>query len=37
MLHEGRIVWEGPTEELDCSGHPVVEQFVEGRADGSVA
>jgi phospholipid/cholesterol/gamma-HCH transport system ATP-binding protein len=37
MLHEGRIVWEGPTEELDCSGHPVVEQFVEGRADGPIS
>jgi phospholipid/cholesterol/gamma-HCH transport system ATP-binding protein len=36
MLHEGRIVWDGPVEALDCSGHPVVEQFVEGRAEGAI-
>jgi phospholipid/cholesterol/gamma-HCH transport system ATP-binding protein len=36
MLHEGRIVWQGPTEALDASGHPVVEQFVRGRADGAI-
>jgi phospholipid/cholesterol/gamma-HCH transport system ATP-binding protein len=33
MLHEGRIVWEGAIEELDASGHPAVEQFVQGRFD----
>lgn len=37
MLHEGRIVWEGPIEALDSSRHPVVEQFVEGRADGTIS
>ncbi|HEX8443071.1 MAG TPA: ATP-binding cassette domain-containing protein [Allosphingosinicella sp.] len=36
MLHDGQIVWQGPREALDCSGHPVVEQFVEGRAEGPI-
>jgi phospholipid/cholesterol/gamma-HCH transport system ATP-binding protein len=34
MLHEARIVWEGGTEALDASRHPMVEQFVLGRSDG---
>jgi phospholipid/cholesterol/gamma-HCH transport system ATP-binding protein len=36
MLHVGHIVWQGPVEALNCSGNPVVEQFVEGRADGPI-
>lgn len=32
LLHEGRIVWRGPAREVDGSGHPLVEQFVNGRA-----
>ncbi len=33
MLHGGRIIWEGPVEELDRSGSAPVEQFVRGRPD----
>lgn len=36
MLHEGRIVWHGPSSELDRSGDPVVDQFVHGRAEGPI-
>jgi phospholipid/cholesterol/gamma-HCH transport system ATP-binding protein len=36
MLHEGRIVWQGPTAEIDRSDNPYVEQFVHGRADGPI-
>ena len=36
MLHGGRIVWEGPVDELDRSGSGHVEQFVHGRPDGPV-
>jgi phospholipid/cholesterol/gamma-HCH transport system ATP-binding protein len=36
MLHEGRIVWDGPREALDASGNPVVDQFVHGRAEGPI-
>lgn len=35
MLAGGRIVWEGPVGVLDCSGHPLVERFVRGRAGDS--
>jgi phospholipid/cholesterol/gamma-HCH transport system ATP-binding protein len=36
MLHEGRLVWQGPREALESSGHPVVDQFVHGRAEGPI-
>ena len=36
MLHEGRIVWHGPTEEIDRSGNPFVDQFINGRAEGPI-
>ena len=36
MLHNGRIVWHGPTAEIDSSGNPYVDQFVHGRADGPI-
>jgi phospholipid/cholesterol/gamma-HCH transport system ATP-binding protein len=36
MLHEGRIVWHGPTGEIDHSGNPYVDQFINGRAHGPI-
>ncbi len=36
MLHNGQIVWRGPTAQLDTSGNAMVEQFVAGRADGPI-
>ncbi|HEX3412911.1 MAG TPA: ATP-binding cassette domain-containing protein [Stellaceae bacterium] len=36
MLHGGRIVWHGPTAEIDHSGNPYVDQFIHGRADGPI-
>jgi len=36
MLHEGRIVWHGPTEEIARSGNPFVDQFINGRAEGPI-
>jgi phospholipid/cholesterol/gamma-HCH transport system ATP-binding protein len=36
MLHNGRIVWQGPSAEIDRSGNPYVEQFVNGRAEGPI-
>ncbi|MHB9881251.1 ABC transporter ATP-binding protein [Pacificimonas sp. ICDLI1SI03] len=32
MLHEGRIIWSGPVDQLENSGNPLVDQFVHGRA-----
>ena len=37
MLHHGRIIWEGPTTEIDRSGNPYVDQFINGRAEGPIA
>jgi phospholipid/cholesterol/gamma-HCH transport system ATP-binding protein len=36
MLHQGRIVWHGPTAEIDHSGNPYVDQFINGRAEGLI-
>jgi phospholipid/cholesterol/gamma-HCH transport system ATP-binding protein len=36
MLHDGKIIWRGPAADIDRSGHPYVEQFVQGRAGGPI-
>ncbi len=36
MLHQGRIVWHGPAAEIDRSGNPFVDQFINGRAEGPI-
>ncbi|MGH7048072.1 MAG: ABC transporter ATP-binding protein, partial [Stellaceae bacterium] len=36
MLHKGRIVWHGRASEIDCSGNPFVDQFINGRAEGPI-
>lgn len=36
MLHEGRIVWRGASSEINSSGNPYVDQFVNGRAEGPI-
>lgn len=36
MIHEGKIVWTGPIDELDDSGNDYVDQFIHGRADGPI-
>ena len=36
MLYKGKIIWDGPTSELDSSGNPYVDQFIHGRAKGPI-
>jgi phospholipid/cholesterol/gamma-HCH transport system ATP-binding protein len=36
MIYDGRIIWTGPAQDIDNSGNPHVEQFVQGRADGPI-
>jgi phospholipid/cholesterol/gamma-HCH transport system ATP-binding protein len=36
MLHCGRIIWNGPVGEIDRSGSPFVDQFINGRAEGPI-
>ena len=36
MLYKGRIIWFGPVAEIDRSGNPYVEQFINGRAEGPI-
>jgi len=36
MIYQGKIVWHGPTAEIDHSGNPYVDQFIHGRAEGPI-
>ena len=36
MLYRGKIIWDGPTAEIDKSGNPYVDQFIHGRAEGPI-
>jgi phospholipid/cholesterol/gamma-HCH transport system ATP-binding protein len=36
MLHGGLILWDGPATEIDHSGNPYVDQFINGRAEGPI-
>ena len=36
MLHEGKIRWSGPIEDMDESDDPYLSQFINGRADGPI-
>jgi phospholipid/cholesterol/gamma-HCH transport system ATP-binding protein len=36
MLHQGRIVWHGRAAEIDDTGNPFVDQFVNGREEGPI-
>ena len=36
MLYGGKIIWTGPTADIDHSGNPYVDQFIHGRAEGPI-
>lgn len=36
MLYKGKIVWAGPTEEIDHTDNAFVDQFIHGRAEGPI-
>ena len=36
MIFQGRIIWCGPVDQLDHSGNPYVDQFINGRARGPI-
>jgi phospholipid/cholesterol/gamma-HCH transport system ATP-binding protein len=36
MLHKGKIIWQGPTADIDRSNNPFVDQFVHGHAEGPI-
>lgn len=36
MLYKGKIIWEGPTNTIDDTGNPYVEQFIRGQAEGPI-
>ncbi|HUO92807.1 MAG TPA: ATP-binding cassette domain-containing protein [Rhizomicrobium sp.] len=36
MLYAGKIIWDGPTSQIDQSGNPYVDQFIHGRAEGPI-
>ena len=36
MLHEGKLIWQGPVADIDRSGNAYVDQFIHGRAEGPI-
>ena len=36
MLYGGKIIWQGPTAEIDKTGNEYVDQFIHGRAEGPI-
>ena len=36
MLYKGKIVWAGPTSDIDRSDSALVDQFIHGRAEGPI-
>ena len=36
MLHDGKIIWEGPTSEVDGVDNPYLEQLINGRSQGPI-
>ncbi len=36
MLHSGRIIWRGTPERISQSGNAMVDQFINGRAEGPI-
>jgi len=37
MIYEGKIIWRGPSKDIDHSGNEYVDQFIHGRASGPIA
>jgi phospholipid/cholesterol/gamma-HCH transport system ATP-binding protein len=36
MLYRGKLIWVGPTKEIDRADNAYVDQFIHGRADGPI-
>ncbi|WP_298969860.1 ABC transporter ATP-binding protein [uncultured Roseobacter sp.] len=36
MLHDGVIQWTGPVAQMDASGNPYLDQFIQGKAEGPI-
>jgi phospholipid/cholesterol/gamma-HCH transport system ATP-binding protein len=36
MIYKGKIIWHGPTADIDRSGNEFVDQFIHGRAEGPI-
>jgi phospholipid/cholesterol/gamma-HCH transport system ATP-binding protein len=36
MLYDGKLIWQGPVDEIDRSGSAYVDQFIHGRAEGPI-
>jgi phospholipid/cholesterol/gamma-HCH transport system ATP-binding protein len=36
MIYKGKIIWQGPANDVDHSGNEFVDQFIHGRAEGPI-
>jgi phospholipid/cholesterol/gamma-HCH transport system ATP-binding protein len=36
MIHDGRVIWDGATADIDDCNNPYVDQFINSRAEGPI-
>ena len=36
MIHDGKVQWTGAIENIDASGDPYLDQFINARAEGPI-
>ncbi|MBX7146045.1 MAG: ATP-binding cassette domain-containing protein [Alphaproteobacteria bacterium] len=36
MILDGKIIWQGPVQDIDQSNNPYVDQFIHGKMDGPI-
>ena len=36
MLYQGKIIWVGDVKNMDKSGNPIFEQFINGKITGPI-
>ena len=36
MIHDGKVQWTGPIDQIETSGDPYMDQFLHGRAEGPI-
>jgi phospholipid/cholesterol/gamma-HCH transport system ATP-binding protein len=36
MLHDGKVLFSGTPDQVKSTSHPIVRQFIEGRAEGPI-
>ena len=36
MIYQGKVMWNGPVDEVDQTDNPSLDQFIQGRLEGPI-